>query len=444
MNPTTHPDSTTIRSAPVSLSAAYKFFMPLIFMAELHMLSHAVITAFLARMPDPQPTLAAYSMAFYLHSTMGSPIWAVQFVAISYIRDKASIRKLLIFSAQTFALVGWFWALIAVTPFGLTFFKAVFGASDAVAIDAQRCILVSTLIVPFVFFRSLSYALLMLHRRTVFVTLGTFIRLLSLALILYVLTRVTDGALVGIGALTACIGVESVYAVIAARRHYLQLPVQIEAPPTYRELWRFGWPVMLMQTAENGVAFVVTFFLGRLPRPELAIAAFGVLDGMMRILLGPLRNLTAAVQTLTQGREDIRVMLKFALQIALAFSLAMGAMQIKAVRNWALEGVMGLPPDIAAYVAPALMLSFVLALCMTASSVSRGLLLSSRNTGAIAVSSLARILAAGTVGAIALTMTEVNGAVVGMLSLIAAFATEAALLGVRVLQVERREHGLFR
>lgn len=76
--------------------------------------------------------------------------------------------------------------------------------------------------------------------------------------------------------------------------------------------------------------------------------------------------------------------------------------------------------------------------------VSRGLLLSSRKTGAIAVSSVARIVAAGAVGAIALTMTEVNGAVVGMLSLIAAFATEAVMLGVRVLQVERREHGLFR
>ncbi|MFT5174150.1 MAG: O-antigen/teichoic acid export membrane protein [Gammaproteobacteria bacterium] len=444
MNADTQSDSATSRTAPVSLRGAYKFFMPLIFMAELHMLSHAVITAFLARMPDPEPTLAAYSMAFYLHATLGSPVWAVQFVAISYIRDKASMRKLLIFSAQTFALVGWLWALISVTPFGLTFFKVVFGASDAVAIDAQRCILVSTLIVPFVFFRSLSYALLMIHRRTVFVTLGTFIRLLSLAVILYVLTRVTDGALVGIGALTACIGVESVYAVIAARKHYMQLPVQSEAPPTYRELWRFGWPVMLMQTAESGVAFMATFFLGRLPRPELAIAAFGVLDGMMRVLLGPLRNLTPAVQTLTQSRVDIGIMLKFAIQIALVFSLLMGVMQIGTVGRWTLESVMGLPPDMAAYVAPALSLSFVLALCMTASSFARGLLLSSRKTGAIAVSSVARIVAAGVVGAIALTMTEVNGAVVGMLSLIAAFATEALMLGMRVLQVERREHGLFR
>ena len=93
-------------ASPVTLREAYKFFLPLIFMAELHMLSHAVISAFLARMPDPEPILAAYSMAFYLHATMGSPVWACQFVALSYIRDKASMRRLLLFSMQAFAAVG--------------------------------------------------------------------------------------------------------------------------------------------------------------------------------------------------------------------------------------------------------------------------------------------------------------------------------------------------
>ena len=38
-------------------------------MAELHMLSHAIISAFLARMPNSEPILAAYSIAFYLHAT---------------------------------------------------------------------------------------------------------------------------------------------------------------------------------------------------------------------------------------------------------------------------------------------------------------------------------------------------------------------------------------
>ena len=408
------------------------------------MLSHAVISAFLARMPDPEPILAAYSMAFYLHATLGSPIWACQFVAISYIKDRASVIRLLIFSAQTFVLVGWFWAIVALTPLGITFFGVVFGASEAVAREAQICMIVSTLIVPCVFFRSLGYALLMLNRRTTLVTLGTLIRLIGLFGILAVLQGWTSGPLVGMAALTACIAIESVYAVIVARKYYLDLPVSSEPPPTYKELWRFGWPVMLMQAAESGVAFTASFFLGRLLRPELALAAFGVLDGMVRVLLGPLRNLTQAVQTLTRNRADTRVTGKFALHLAVLFSLAMCVFQIEIVRRLALEDVMGLPPSMAEYIAPALLLTPLLALCMTAAAFARGQLLASRKTAAIAVASGARILSVGVVGTIALSLSDANGAVIGVSALIAAFATEAAILGGRVLYAERREGGLFR
>ena len=121
----------------VTIKESYRFFTPLIFMAELHMLSHAIISAFLARMPNPEPILAAYSIAFYLHATLGSPVWACQFVAISFIKDRASTLRLLIFSSQTFLLVAWFWALIGLTPIGITFFVEVFGTSIDVAKEAQ-------------------------------------------------------------------------------------------------------------------------------------------------------------------------------------------------------------------------------------------------------------------------------------------------------------------
>ena len=407
------------------------------------MLSHAVISAFLARMPDPEPILAAYSMAFYLHATLGSPIWACQFVAISYIRDRASIIRLLIFSTQTFFLVGWFWLIVALTPAGIIFFGAVFGASAAVAENAQLCMIVSTLIVPCVFFRSLAYALLMLNRRTTLVTLGTFIRLIGLFGILAVLQIMTNGALVGMAALTACIALESVYAVFVARKYYFDLPESSEPLPTYRELWRFGWPVMVMQTAESGVAFTASFFLGRLLRPELAIAAFSVLDGMIRVLLGPLRNLAQAVQTLTHNHADTRVIGKFAIHLAVIFCLAMCAFQSDIICRYALENVMGLPLLLADYVAPALLLTPLLALCMAAASYTRGQLLASRKTAAIAVASVARILAVSVLGLAVLSMSDANGAVVGVSALIAAFATEAIILGGRILYAEWREGGLF-
>ena len=413
-------------------------------MAELHMLSHAVISAFLARMPDPEPILAAYSIAFYLHATLGSPVWACQFVAISYIKDRASVIRLLIFSSQTFLLVGWFWALIALTPLGIIFFVKAFGASEAVAKEAQVCILISTLIVPCVFFRSLAYALLMLNRRTTLVTLGTVIRLIGLFAILAILQGKTSGALVGMSALTACIAIESLYAAMAARQYYLNLPASSEPVPKYKELWRFGWPVILMQTAESGVAFTASFFLGRLLRPELALAAFGVLDAMMRVLLGPLRNLTQAVQTLTTNRGDAVVIGKFALQLAVIFTLVTCTFHNDIVRHYVLKTVMGLPLSMADYIAPALLLTPMLALSMTAAAYTRGQLLASRKTTAIAIASATRILAVCAIGLAALLLPNANGAVVGILALITAFTSEAVILAGRVLYAERVQGGLFK
>ena len=427
----------------VTIKESYRFFTPLIFMAELHMLSHAIISAFLARMPNPEPILAAYSIAFYLHATLGSPVWACQFVAISFLKDRASTIRLLIFSSQTFLLVAWFWALIGLTPVGITFFVEVFGTSTDVAKEAQLCILISTLIVPCVFFRSIAYALLMLNRRTTLVTLGTLIRLFGLFAILFVLQGQTTGATVGMIALTGCIAIESVYATLAALKYYLQLPSKKGVLPRYRELWRFGWPVIIMQTAESGIAFTISFFLGRLPRPELAIAAFGVLDAMIRVLLGPLRNLTQAVQTLTKNEADTKVIGTFTIHLGIIFSVIMLMFHIDFVRNYALKNIMGLSSSLASYVTPALLLTPILALSMTTAAFTRGQLLASRKTTAIALASVIRIVSVCLVGVGALVFYNANGAVVGILALITAFSSETIILGGRVIYAVKVKNGLF-
>jgi hypothetical protein len=199
-----------------------------------------------------------------------------------------------------------------------------------------------------------------------------------------------------------------------------------------------------MQIAESGVAFTASFFLGRLLRPELALAAFGVLDAMMRVLLGPLRNLTQAVQTLTNNRSDAVVIGKFTIHLAILFTLITCAFYNEAIRQYALGNVMGLSLSMINYITPALLLTPLLALSMTAAAYTRGQLLASRKTGAIAFASTARILAVLTVGLIALSLSDANGAVVGVFSLIAAFTTEAIILGGKVLYEERWQGGLFR
>lgn len=426
------------------LRDAYRFFIPLMLMAELMMISHAVIAAFLARMPDPEPILAAYSISFAVHATLGSPVWACQIVFLSFVRDRVAVRRLVGFGLQTVASVAWFWLALALTPMGDWFFVELFGVSPAVAAEAKICLLIGLLIPPTSVLRSLAYAMLMTERRTIWVTAGTVIRLLGLAGLLATLGQWYDGAIIGVLALAGCITIETVVAVIIAFPAYRRLVERKSAPPSYRELWRFSWPIMLMQTAESGVALTANFFLGRLARPELALAAFGVMDSIMRVLLSPLRNLIHTSQTLIKQREDARVVVIFALHLAGLFGgLTIALFNIPWLRELVLSKVMGLPPHMAEYITPALQVSVFLALCMAAAGLARGLLIASKNTKVIAVSSLLRIIAVFAVGAFAISYGADNGAMIGMLALTIAFGTEATYLAWQLLRLDRRQPRLF-
>ena len=194
---------------------------------------------------------------------------------------------------------------------------------------------------------------------------------------------------------------------------------------------------MLMQVAESGVSFTVNLFVGRLVRPELALAAFGVLDSIVRVLLSPLRNLILTTQTLVHARGDVRVLVDFAGQIAVIFCLVMLLFYVPSVRGWVLLDVMGLPADIGAQVASALRVSFLLSLGMAGACLTRGLLIASHNTGAIAVSSAVRVAAVVVTGVLGVALGASNGAMLGIIALIAAFATEAVILTSHLVRLNQ-------
>ena len=427
------PAATPARAA-ITLKDAYGFFLPLILMAEMMMISHSIIHAFLARLPDPKLTLAAYNVAFSFHSVAGSPIWTAVMTALAYISDRRSLHRLFrfhLYIAGAICAFGW---VVGLTPLGDLLFSNVMGASPEVASRAKSAVLILMLIPPVTIFRSLAYALLMRNRRTIVITIGTFLRLLSLAGYLTVLPLFLQGASVGAAALFLCIATESLLAVILSHRFYFALPQESGTPPAYREIWRFAWPLMLVQASENGVVFSINFFLGRLAKPDLSLAAFGVTDGLAKLLLSPLRNLAQTAQTLAHTQAEMRTLVRFSAQAVGFFAAITCLFFVPSVRVWALRSVMGLTPEIADTMGPALLLFVVLAVVMGFSALARGLLLGVRITGEIAKAAGVRLVVVLAVGSFALWLPQTNGAVLGVLALIAGFGAEMVVLGLRVLR----------
>ena len=81
----------------VTLGTAYRFFMPLILMTELNMISKSVINAVLARSPDQSVTLAAFHVAFTLYFALSSSTEVGSLITLAYLKTKQSLRPLLRF-----------------------------------------------------------------------------------------------------------------------------------------------------------------------------------------------------------------------------------------------------------------------------------------------------------------------------------------------------------
>jgi Na+-driven multidrug efflux pump len=208
-------------------------------------------------------------------------------------------------------------------------------------------------------------------------------------------------------------------------------------------MWTFSWPLMITQITENGVPLVINFFLGRLANPDLALAAFGVVNALKSLVASPLRNMVQTAQALVHSRHDMQVMLRFAHRVTLVYVMLVGIMFYTPLRDVILSRIMGLPDTLASYATPGVQMALLVVIAWGYASLFRGLLSAMRRTGAIAGSAVMRLVVVTLVGSITLIAPNLNGAAVGVAAVGAAFLTEALILGLRLIYCNRETGPLF-
>lgn len=418
--------------ARLTYGACYRFFVPLVLMVELNMISKSAIHAFLARTETPSVTLAAFNAAFTFYFAISSATEITAMLCLSYLKSRADVLRLLFFMALVLLVPIALALAIAFTGLGAILFGDWFGLGLQAQTEARAAVSLLVLSVPVLLLRGMAFALLMMNRQTIIITLSTFVRLASLGVSLVILPHFVEGAAIGAGALVFCMASEAVFAWLFAWRPLCALPAVSKVRETFGGYWRFSWPLIINQSAEMGVIFVVTLFLGRLSEAELAIAAFGVAHGLVSLLMGPMRNLTQTAQTLISRREDIRVLLMFTGQLIVIFTILAIALFQTPLSDLILADVMGLTPELAAYCEPALIASFVMATFWSLTALFRGMLARARTTKSLAASGVLRIMTAALAGTIALSFPELNGALLGLTAWILSYAVETAISAWRL------------
>ncbi|MGD9803518.1 MAG: hypothetical protein AB7E81_18750 [Hyphomicrobiaceae bacterium] len=411
----------------IRLRDCYWFFGPLVLMVELNMMSKSVIHAFLARTDAPSVTLAAFNATFTFYFALTSSTEVTALVCLSFLKARADIRRLMAFMGLVLLLPLVIALASAFTDLGHVIFGRWFGLGAEAQAQAQAAVAALCVSVPVLILRGVAFALLMLNRKTFVITMSTLVRLLSLAGSLIVLPIWLNGAAIGAAALLLCMTAETLFAWCFVWRPLTQLPAIRETRDSFLVYWRFAWPLIINASAEMGVIFIITLFLGRLTKAEIAIAAFGVVHGLVSLLMAPMRNLTQSAQTLVARREDVRTMLVFAAQLIVIFAALAFVLFETPLRERILRGVMGLTPELATYAAPALVLSLILAPFWSLAALFRGLLAKARTTGSLAASGILRILSAAVASSTMIAWPDVNGAFVGVLVWTLSHAVETAI-----------------
>jgi Na+-driven multidrug efflux pump len=362
---------------------------------------------------------------------------------MSYITDKRSFWRIARFYFAV-ALVPFIMIeTVALTPIGDWVFGVMMGASPETTRLAK---LASGVMALWVFpnqVRNVATALCMMHRRTLPISYATIIRLASQALMLMVLPFWMEGAVAGAASLVGCMTVEAIYMYWVSRAYYSELPARSGEQPSHRQVWRFSWPLMVTQVTENGVSFVINFFLGRLANPDLALAAFGVVNALTSLVASPLRNMVQTGQALVHSRHDMQVILRFAHRVTLVYVVLVASLFYTPMRDVILTRIMGLPETLSSYATPGVLMVLLVVVVWGYASLFRGLLAAMRRTGAIAGSAVMRLLVVTAVGSVTLIAPNLNGAAVGVAAVSAAFLTEALILGLRLVYCNREVGPLF-
>jgi O-antigen/teichoic acid export membrane protein len=409
------------------LRDCYWFFLPLVLMVELNMMSKSLIHAFLARTDDPSGALAAFNAAFtfYFAITAASEVTTV--LCLSFLKSRRDSLRLSAFAALVLTLPITIALAVAFTGAGNVVFGGWFSLGASAVEEAQQAVGLLAISSPVLIFRANAFALLMLARRTIIITLSTLVRLLSLTVSLAILPWWLEGAAIGAAALVICMASETVFSWAFACKELMKLPRERASVEPLIRYWSFSWPLIINASAELGSIFVINLFLGRLHTAELAIAAFGVVHGLVSLLMAPVRNLVQTAQTLVGRREDVRIMAIFTAQLVGLFTLLALVLFHTPLRDSILRGLIGLTPELASYSEPAMAISFAMAAFWGSSALFRGLLAKARTTGSLAASGVLRVATAAAAASVAIAYPDLNGAALGVSAWILSYAVETAV-----------------
>jgi Na+-driven multidrug efflux pump len=264
----------------VSVRGILRFFVPLGLAASLVSLSHVIVNSTLARAPDPESTIAAYTIAMSIFTITERPAVFLRQTCSALAADRTGFRSVAVVMVYVMLFTLGFGSLLSYTPLGPLVLSSLFNAGEQLLGGTIAGYRIMFLVTVFSAIRCLFQGIIIRNMQTKWLTIGMIVRLLAMYGLSLAYLRFgwtidgRTGAFVFLGGMF----VEAAVAAWEGRRIYRQMPERLADAPVRRarDVFPFYRPLIITSFIAVMLAPSINVMLGKTVNIELAIASYSV------------------------------------------------------------------------------------------------------------------------------------------------------------------------
>ncbi|MBC8507386.1 MAG: hypothetical protein ISR58_10685 [Anaerolineales bacterium] len=429
--------STTPKPTPIPMRRVLKTWLPLAGSWLLMGAELPALSAFVARLAEPEINLAAYGgIVFPLALIIESPIIMLLAASTALSKDWDSYRKIYAFMMITAGALTVLHIAVAFTPLYYFVIESIIGAPQEIVEPARIGLQIMTPWTWSIAYRRFNQGILIRFGRPNAVTIGTLIRLGTDLTVLGIglMIGTIPGIVVATAAVAASVVSEAVYIGIVTRpviRNQLRQAPAVEPSLTFSAFMKFYVPLALTSLLTLMIQPIGSAAISRMPRALESLAVWPVVIGLSFLFRSTGVAYNEVVVSLMDEPGSSPTLRKFAgylVGLVTLFQLAIVATPLAEI--W-FHRVSGLSLNLTILAINGMWLALLLPGINALQSWFQGTILFSRRTRGIPEAVVIFLITISGILWAGVTWNKVSGLYVGLIAFTAGMSFQAAWLWVR-------------
>lgn len=376
----------TDTSIQLTYKKIFYFWLPLAATWIMMSIEGPFLAALIARSTEPKFNLAAYGVAYSLALIIEAPIIMIMSASIALVKNSQSFYKLRNFTYSANGIITLLMLIVTTPPIFYFITERLIGLPGEVS---RLTHIATVILIPWpgaIGYRRFHQGLLIKNNLTRRVAYGTIVRLLSMSICATLLffSGIVEGVIVGATSLSFAVIMEAI-----AIRFMVQSTIKkIKSDDaistqslTYKEIYKFYYPLALTSLIGLGVQPLVTFFVGQSRMSLESLAILPVVTSFVFIFraLG-LSYQEVIIALMGENKEGLKPLLKFAMYLSGILVSVLALFAFTPLSDFWFFTVSGLSESLSRFAQLPLMIMFFFPALTVLISIQRGILVSDKNT----------------------------------------------------------------